>query len=108
VVVEHRIEDMVQVSDVQINGQLAFTRQVTHAYPYPGSFISSALVAQDLKARVSVFFDQATWDSVTYADAVTGSVAPGTYNDILAPLDRDQQRGGDREMGLALYQYHHL
>jgi hypothetical protein len=86
VVVEHRIEDMVQVSDVQINGQLAFTRQVTHAYPYPGSFISSALVAQDLKARVSVFFDQATWDSVTYADAVTGSVAPGTYNDILAPL----------------------
>jgi hypothetical protein len=86
VVVEHRIEDMVQVSDVQINGQLAFTRQVTHAYPFPGSFISSALVAQDLKARVSVLFDQATWDSVTYADAVTGSVAPGTYNDILAPL----------------------
>ena len=40
----------------------------------------------DLKARVSVLFDQATWDSVTYADAVTGSVAPGTYNDILAPL----------------------
>ena len=86
VVVEHRIEDMVQVSDVQINGQLAFTRQVTHSYPFPGSFISSALVAQDLKARVSVLFDQATWDSVTYADAVTGSVAPGTYNDILAPL----------------------
>lgn len=86
VMVEHRIEDMVQVSDVQINGQLAFTRQVTHAYPFPGSFISSALVAQDLKARVSVLFDQATWDSVTYADAVIGSVAPGTYNDILAPL----------------------
>lgn len=86
IVVEHRIEDMVQVSDVQINGQLAFTRQVTHSYPFPGSFISSALVAQDLKARVSVLFDQATWDSVTYADAVTGSVAPGTYNDILAPL----------------------
>jgi hypothetical protein len=86
VTIEHRIEDMVQVSDVQINGQLAFTRQVTHTYPFPGSFISSALVAQDLKARVSVLFDQATWDSVTYADAVTGSVAPGTYNDILAPL----------------------
>jgi len=86
VTVEHRIEDMVQVSDVQINGQLAFTRQVTHAYPFPGSFISSALVGQDLKARVSVLFDQATWDAVTYADTVVGSVAPGTYNDILAPL----------------------
>ena len=86
VTVEHRIEDMVQVSDVQINGQLAFTRQVTHTYPFPGSFISSALVGQDLKARVSVLFDQATWDAVTYADSVVGSVAPGTYNDILAPL----------------------
>ena len=84
--IEHRIEDMVQVSDVQINGQLAFTRQVTHTYPFPGSFISSALVGQDLKARVSVLFDQATWDAVTYADSVVGSVAPGTYNDILAPL----------------------
>ena len=86
VTIEHRIEDMVQVSDVQINGQLAFTRQVTHTYPFPGSFISSALVGQDLKARVSVLFDQATWDAVTYADSVVGSVAPGTYNDILAPL----------------------
>ena len=86
VTIEHRIEDMVQVSDVQINGQLAFTRQVTHTYPFPGSFISSALVGQDLKARVSVLFDQATWDAVTYADSVVGSVAPGTYNDILTPL----------------------
>ena len=86
VVVEHRIEDMVQVSDVQINGQLAFTRQVTHAYPFPGSYIASALVGQDLKARVSILFDQATWDAVSYLDSVSGSVAPGTYNDILAPL----------------------
>lgn len=86
VVVEHRIEDMVQVSDVQINGQLAFTRQVTHAYPFPGSYIASALVGQDLKARVSILFDQATWDAVSYLDAVYGSVAPGTYNDILAAL----------------------
>lgn len=84
--VEHRIEDMVQVSDVQINGQLAFTRQITHNYPVPGSYISSALVAQDLKARVSVFFDQATWDSVTWSDAVVGAVAFATYNDVLAPL----------------------
>jgi hypothetical protein len=86
VVVEHRIEDMVQVSDVQINGQLAFTRQITHTYPFPGSYIASALVGQDLKARVSILFDQATWDSVSYLDAVSGSVAPGTYNDILAPI----------------------
>ena len=60
--IEHRIEDMVQVSHVQINGQLAFTRQITHAYPFPGSFISSALVGQTLRPRLSIPFDQATWD----------------------------------------------
>ena len=85
VTVEHRIEDMVRVSDVQINGQLAFTRPITHAYPL-GSYISSALVTQDLKARVSVFFDQATWNGTTWEDLVIGSAAPATYNDILAPF----------------------
>ena len=33
VTVEHRIEDMAQVSDVQISGRLTFTRQITHDYP---------------------------------------------------------------------------
>lgn len=86
VTVEHRMEDMVQVSDVQINGQLAFSRAITHAYPATTSYIASALVAQDLKARVSVLFDQATWDSATWSDIVTGAAAVATYNDILAPL----------------------
>lgn len=84
--VENRIEDMVQVSDIQINGQLGFTRQITHNYPVPGSYISSALVAQDLKARVSIFFDQAIWNGITWSDAVIGDVATATYNDALAPL----------------------
>lgn len=83
---EHRIEDMMQVSDVQISGQLGFTRQITHDYPVLGSYISSALISADLKARVSVLFDQATWDGTSWADAVSGSVATGTYNDVLAPL----------------------
>lgn len=86
ITIEHRIEDMVQVSDVQINGQLGFTRQLTHAFPVPGSYVSSALVAGDLKSRVSVIFDQATWDTVSWSDALIGNTATGTYNDVLAPI----------------------
>jgi len=84
VTIEHRIEDMAQVSDVQISGRLTFTRQIGHDYPV-GSYISSALVAGDLRAYVSKLFDQATWNG-TFADALSGSAATATYNDVLAPI----------------------
>lgn len=82
---EHRIEDMVLVSDAQINGDLTFTRAITHNYPL-GSYISSALVAGDLVARVSITYDQATWNS-TFTDAQVGSSATGTFNTVLAPIE---------------------
>lgn len=85
VTVEHRIEDMAVVREAQISGEIAFTRPITHDYP-SGSFVSSALVAGDLKARVSVLFDQATWNGTTWTDAVSGAAATGTYNDVIAPI----------------------
>ena len=85
VTIEHRIEDMAQISDVQINGQLGFTRQITHAYPV-GSVVSSALIAGDLHARVSELFDQVTWTNV-WSDTPIGSAATGTYNDVLSPVE---------------------
>lgn len=85
VTVEHRIEDMMLVSDAQINGQLTFTRPLTHNYP-EGSYVSSALVAGDTRAYVSTLFDQATWSNV-WQDSVSGSPATGTYNDILHPIE---------------------
>jgi len=84
--VEHRVEDLLQVSDVQINGELGFTRQITHAYPDGTSYVSSALVTGDLKARVSLVFDQATWDGITWLDTLSGSAASATYNDIAGPV----------------------
>ena len=84
VTIEHRIEDMAQVSDVQISGRLTFTRQITHDYPV-GSYVSSALVAGDLRAYVSKLFDQATWNG-TFSDSISGSAATATYNDVLAPI----------------------
>lgn len=86
VTIEDRIEDMAVVSDVGINGALQLTRQLTHAYPVPGSYVSSALMAGDLRSRVSVLFDQATWDGVTWQDSVEGAGAVPSYNDALAPI----------------------
>ncbi|QXV72265.1 hypothetical protein Acf1_00068 [Acidovorax phage ACF1] len=87
VTVEHRIEDMAVVRDVGIDGTLALTRQLTHAFPVPGSYVSSALMAGDLRSRVSVLFDQASWNGITWTDTVQGNAATGTYNDILAPIE---------------------
>ena len=85
VYVEHRIEDMVQLRDVQINGDLTFLPALSHAYPV-GSYISSALIGADLTARVSLIFDQASWDGVTFADALIGTAATATYNDTAGPM----------------------
>lgn len=85
VTVEHRIEDMAMISDVQINGRVSFTRQITHAYPVPGSYLSSALIAGDLRARVSLVIDQVTWTG-EWSDARIGAAATATFNDIAYPL----------------------
>lgn len=84
VTVEHRIEDMMLVSDAQINGQLSFTRALTHDYPV-GSVISSALIAGDMTSRVSLIFDQSTWNN-SWSDIQSGSAATGTFNDALNPI----------------------
>ncbi len=79
-----RIEDLVMVSDVQINGQLAFTSPLTHDFPEE-SYISSALVLGNLHARVPLLFDQGTWTNV-FSDVIIGDPASGTYNDVLSPV----------------------
>ena len=85
ITIEDRVEDLVQLSDVQINGRISFNRQLTHDFPVPGSYVSGALVAGDLFARTSLTFDQATWDG-SWANSVTGDAATGTFNTTLAPI----------------------
>jgi len=92
VTVEHRIEDMAVVRDVQINGEISFTRPLTHQYPLAnlgdplsGSFVSSALVAGDLFARVNLVFDQSTWNG-GWSDDLVGSAATATFNHTQYPI----------------------
>jgi hypothetical protein len=84
VTVEHRIEDMALVSDSQINGQITFTRPLTHAYPL-GSYVSSALIAGDMQARVAAKFDQSTWAGV-WSDSMVGGSATATFNFAQFPI----------------------
>lgn len=86
VTIEHRIEDMALVADAQINGSIRLTRALTHDFPVPGTYVSSAMLLGDVFARVSLQFDQGTWDGITWADSLDGDAATGSYNDTLAPI----------------------
>lgn len=86
VTIEDRIEDMVVAREVQISGDMSFTRPITHNYPVEGTYVSSALEFGDRKARVSLTFDQGTWNGIEWADTPTSAVAPASYNTTLAPI----------------------
>ncbi|MDT3669010.1 MAG: hypothetical protein ROZ37_01605 [Aromatoleum sp.] len=83
VTITGRVEDMVRVSDVQISGDVTFTRPLTHLFPV-GSTVSSALMLGDQRARVSHIFDQLTWDG-TWSDSIKGSAATASYDDAQYP-----------------------
>ncbi|MDQ0609532.1 hypothetical protein QFZ83_003703 [Variovorax sp. W1I1] len=83
--IEHRIEDMVALIDVGINGNLVFNRRITHDYSAGDSYVSSCLRMGNLKAQVSALFDQQTWLG-RWLDDVDGAAADATYNDRDYPL----------------------
>ncbi|MET3915974.1 hypothetical protein ABID97_002756 [Variovorax sp. OAS795] len=85
VVYEHRIEDMLTVSDVGIDGRLAFAGRISHDYTAGESYVSSGLRMGDVKARVSLLFDQQSW-SGAWSDTLIGSAADATFNDIDHPI----------------------
>lgn len=84
VTIFHRIEDLVVLSDVQIDGQLRATRAITHEYPI-GAIVSSALMWGDMRASVTDVWDQITWTGL-WSDGVIGTPATGTYNDTISPI----------------------
>jgi len=83
--IEHRIEDMALISDAQINGQLAFTRPLTHDYPATETGVSSALVIGDMQSRAVKPFDQQTWTGA-WSDALIGSATTAEYNSTTYPV----------------------
>lgn len=81
----HRREDRCLVTDVQINGQLAFASALTHDYPVAGTYVSSALVYGDIAARVTNMFDQGTWTG-KWSDERIGDGCVANYNVVNFPF----------------------
>ena len=81
----HRREDRCLVTDVQINGQLAFASALSHDYPVAGTYVSSALVFGDIAARVTNMFDQVTWTG-KWSDERIGDGCVANYNVVNFPF----------------------
>lgn len=85
IAVRHRIEEMLLITDVQINGLLSLSAPLLRTYPV-GSQVSSALLFGDLFARTESVFDQATWGGV-WSNTVIGAGATAQYNDVDFPIE---------------------
>lgn len=85
VAVEHRIEDMLTATDIQIDGRITFQSRLSHDYPVEGTYVSSALRMGDVKARTAVLFVQHTWTG-EWADSLIGNAPDARYDDVNYPV----------------------
>jgi hypothetical protein len=83
---KYRYQDMGLIRDVQINGQLTFTKPLTHNYEAKNTIVGSALIIDEMQARYTGKFVQQTWNSA-WSDEATGGAISANYNDSLYPLD---------------------
>ncbi|MDH0031325.1 MULTISPECIES: hypothetical protein, partial [unclassified Acinetobacter] len=60
----YRYQDIGLINDVQINGQITFTKPVTHNYDADNSIVGSVVVVGDMFSRYTSKFVQGTWNSV--------------------------------------------
>jgi hypothetical protein len=84
-IAKYRYQDMGLVRNVKINGQVTFTKPLTHNYDPAHTIVGSALVIGDMQARYTRKFVQSTWDSI-WKDEATGAAISANYNDTLHPI----------------------
>lgn len=82
----YRYQDLGLINDVQINGQITFTKALTHNYEAENTIVGSALVIGDMFSRYTSKFVQGTWNSV-WADTASGGAISANYNDALYPIE---------------------
>lgn len=83
--IKYRYQDMGLIRDVQISGQVTFTKPLTHNYSAENTIVGSALVIGDMQARYSNMFSQGTWSNV-WVEEPTGAPISARYNDALYPV----------------------
>jgi len=82
---KYRYQDMGLIRDVQISGQLTFTKPLTHNYDAADTIVGSALAIGDMQSRYTRKFVQQTWNNA-WADEATGAGISANYNDALYPI----------------------
>lgn len=82
---KYRYQDMGLVRDVKINGQVTFTKPLTHNYDPAHTIVGSALVIGDMQGRYTRKFVQSTWDNL-WKDEAVGAAISANYNDTLYPI----------------------
>lgn len=85
VVVEHRIEDEALCAEAQITGDLRLTRPLTHEYPVPGTYVSSAMVVGTLQASAQDGFAQEAW-TAEWSDTRIGNPVLAAYDQTVNPV----------------------
>jgi len=81
----HRIEQMLLITDVQINGEISIAAPLVRDFPI-GSQLSGALPFGDVFARVEHVFDQYTW-SGEWSDTLIEDQTAAQFNDIDYPIE---------------------
>lgn len=86
VIAEYRYQDMRLIKEVKINGELIFTRPLSHDYAAANTIVGSVLFVGDMQARYTNKFMQESWSSV-WKDTPDGQAISANYNDTLHPIE---------------------
>lgn len=86
VIADYRYQDMRLIKEVKINGQLTFTRHLSHNYSAENTIVGSVLYVGDMQARYTNKFMQESWSNV-WADVPSGLPISANYNDTLYPIE---------------------
>lgn len=84
VTVEHRIEDLAQVSQALASGSIGLSRRTSHLFPV-GTLVSSLLRLGDLGARAHEGFAQDVWTG-EWSDELIGSAPLWSFNQAAHPI----------------------
>lgn len=84
-IAEYRYQDMRLIKSVKINGELTFTKPLSHHYDPANTIVGSTLVIGDMQARYTNLFEQETWSNV-WSEVPTGAAISARYNDTLYPI----------------------
>ena len=84
--VNHRIEDICAVGNVNIDGTLGLLTQLTHDYSAGDSYVSSAISFGTMQGRIYNVFSQKINQSGVFKDELEGDATVASYDDINYPI----------------------